>query len=44
MGVIIEENKILIITEPKTTQFDLPKHVGTILKHETDFIIKHNKF
>ena len=26
----------------KTVNFDLPKDVGNNLKHEIDFIIKHN--
>ena len=27
----------------KTVHFDLPKDVGNNLKHEIDFIIKHNE-
>ena len=38
---MIKENKLAIITEPKTTHFDLPKDVSNGLKHE---IIKHNEF
>ena len=34
MGVIIKRNKLIIITEPKTFHFDLPKDVGNNLKHE----------
>ena len=34
----------LIITEPKTFHFDLPKNVDENLKHENDFILKYNKF
>ena len=34
MGVIIKDNKVVIITESKAIHFDLPK----------DFIIKHNEF
>ena len=41
MRVIIKDKKLVIITEPKTTYFDLPKKVGNILKHEIDFIIKY---
>ena len=44
MRVIIKNNQVLIITEPKTIYFDLPKSVGNNLKHETDFIIKHYEF
>lgn len=43
MEVYISNNKLLIITEPKTTCFDLPIKVENSLKHEIDFIIKKNK-
>ena len=36
-------SKLLIVTEPKTIQFDLPKNVGKNLKHEIGFSIKHNE-
>ena len=42
MGVHIEDNKLVKITEPKTFYFDLPKNIGKNLKHEIDFIIKLN--
>ena len=38
------DNKLVIITEPKTIRFDVPKDVGNNLKHEIDSIIKHSKF
>ena len=44
MDVIIEDNKPVIITELNTIRFDLPKDVNKNLKHEIDFIIKHNEF
>ena len=44
MGVHINVNKLVIIPEPKTISFDLSKDVYNNFKHETDFIIKHNKF
>ena len=44
MGVSTEENKLLIIREPKTVHFDWPKDVGHSLKHEIDSVIKHNCF
>ena len=44
MGVVIKENKLVIIREPKTNNFDLLKDVNTNLKHEINFIIKDNKF
>ena len=44
MGVHIEDNKFVIITENKTFHFDLPRGVDNNLKHEIDSIIKHNKF
>ena len=34
MGVIIKYNKLVILTEPKTIHFDLPKNVDKNLKHE----------
>ena len=39
MGVHIEGNKLVIIIEPKTFYFDLPKNIDN-LKHEIDFVIK----
>ena len=44
MGVHIEDNKFVIITENETFHFDLPRGVDNNLKHEIDSIIKHNKF
>ena len=40
MGVIIKENKLVIITEPKTIYFDLPKRVGKNLSMK--FILPQN--
>ena len=40
MGVIINNNKLVIITEPKTIHLDLDNN----LKDEIDFIIKPNEF
>ena len=34
MGVIIDHNKLVIITEPKTDHFDLPKDVRNNKKLE----------
>ena len=31
-----------ITTEPKTFHLDLPKYGGISLRHEIDFILKHN--
>ena len=42
MVVIIKNNKLVIITVPKSTHLDLPKDIGNNFKHEIDFIIKHN--
>ena len=44
MGMYIDVKK-LVITETKTFpfHFDLLKDVGKNLKHETEFIIKHNE-
>ena len=44
VGVIIKDKKFVIVTEPKTNHFDLTKDVNNSLKHESDFIIKHNEF
>ena len=44
MGVIIKDNKHIIITEPKSLDFNIPKDVDKILKHEIDFIIKQHEF
>ena len=44
MGVYIEDNKLVIITKPKTIHFDLLKDVGNNLKYESDSLIKHNEF
>ena len=34
MAAIIKDNNFVIITEPKTIHFDLPKDVGNNLKHK----------
>ena len=44
MGVIIKDNKLEIITQPKAIYFHLPKNVGNNLEYEIDFIIKHSGF
>ena len=41
--MIIIDDK-LVITEPKTIRFNLPKDLGNNLRHEIDFVIKHNNF
>ena len=43
MRVHIGDNKLVIMIEPKTFHFDLPKDVDNNLKHETDFIMKQNE-
>ena len=35
MGAIIKDNKLIIITELKTIDFDLPKDVKSNRKNET---------
>ena len=37
------DKKLVIITEPKTFHFDLPKHAGINLKHQIYSIIKHDE-
>ena len=44
MEVIIKNNRLVIITEPKDIHFDLPKDIGNNSKHEIYFIIKYNEF
>ena len=44
MGVIIKNNKLMIITEPKTIHFDLPRYIDNNLKRRIDFITKYNEF
>ena len=36
MGMIIKDNKLVVIAEPKTINFDLPKNFSNNLKHETE--------
>ena len=43
MGVHIEDNRLLIIAEPKTVHFNLSKDVDRKMKYETDFITKHDE-
>ena len=40
MRVHIEDNKLVIIAEPKTFHFDLSENVDNCLKCEIDYIIK----
>ena len=42
MGVDIVYNKLVITAKPKVFCSDLPKDVENNLKHEIEFIIKHN--
>ena len=37
------DNKLMVITEPKTFHFDLPTDAGINLKHEIYSIIKDNE-
>ena len=41
MELIIKENKLVIITKPKTIRFDFLDKFD--LKHEIDLIIKYNE-
>ena len=43
MRVIIKDSKLILLTERKFIHFDLPKDVSNNLKHEIDYIIKHNE-
>ena len=40
----IEEKKVAILTEPKTTHFDLTNFFGNNLQHAIDSVIKYNEF
>ena len=43
--MIIKQNKLLIIIiEPKTIYFDLVRRCDNNMKHEIDFVTKHNDF
>ena len=40
----IEEKKVALLTEPKTTHFDLTNFFGNNLQHAIDSVIKYNEF
>ena len=44
MGVHIENNKLVIITEQKNFDFDVPKSVHKKLNHVIDYITQYNSF
>ena len=44
MGVYIDINKFVIITEPKTTHLDLPKDVGNNFNNKIESIKNHHEF
>ena len=44
MEVYIGENKLVIITEPRSISFNLTNKADNSLKHKIDSIIKHNEF
>ena len=44
MAVHIEDNKLVIITEPNTIYFDLHEDAQKNLKYQIDSIIKYNEF
>ena len=44
MGVIVKDNKLVTITEPKTIHIYLPKDIGNNLKHNIDLNKQHNEF
>ena len=39
-----KDNKLVIITKPRTIYFDLSKTLDNNLRHEIGFIIKYNQF
>ena len=42
-GVYIHNNKLVVITEPKTIYFDLSEKADNRPKYEINYIIKHNE-
>ena len=40
--MIIKDNKLVMITEPKTICFDMPRDVDSNLKNEINFIVRQN--
>ena len=42
MGVIINYNKLVIITEPKTIHFSFSKKIDNFLKHEINLMRDRN--
>ena len=42
MGVYIDDNKPVILTVLKTIRFNLINKVDNSLKHEIEYIIRHN--
>ena len=44
MGLYIDDNKLVIITEPKTIHFDSNVETNNNLKHKINHIIKCNEF
>ena len=43
MRVYVDDNKLVIITNPKTSSFNLTKKVDNSLKHDNKFIISRNE-
>ena len=43
MEEYIDDNKLVLFTEPKTICFNLTKKVDNSLNYEIDSIIKHNE-
>ena len=43
MGVYIDENKLVIITGPKTIDINLTNKFDNSIKHEIDLLIRHNE-
>ena len=39
----IEEKKVAVLTEPKTTHFDSTEFFGNNLQHAIDSVIKYNE-
>ena len=41
---VINDNKLVIIKEPKAINFDITKNIEKNVNYEINFVIKHNEF
>ena len=43
MGVHIDNNRLVIITEPKSVRIDLPININKSLEHDIKFMVSRNE-